>query len=116
MLVFPTSFLNALIKQIKLDQPQKETRFQFFTGMGIRGRILDCDMVVSSELSCVNVAVRDLMELQPGSVLKLRAPVGSPGVLSIGGQGIFESIPVKHGASKAAQLGKRIQVTKWGRD
>jgi flagellar motor switch protein FliM len=116
MLVFPTAFLNALVKQIKLDQLQKESRFQFFTGMGIRERILDCDMIVSSEVSPVKVAVRDLMELQPGSVLKLRAPVASPGVLSIGGQAIFESSPVKDGAVKAAQLGKPIQVTKWGRE
>jgi flagellar motor switch protein FliM len=116
MLVFPTSFLNPLVKQLKLDQPQKESRFQFFMGMGIRERIQDCDMVVSSELAPVKVAVRDLMELQPGSVLKLRAPVGSPGVLSIGGQEIFESIPVKNGTLKAAQLGKRIQVTTWGKE
>ena len=116
MLVFPTAFLNALIKQIKLDQPQKESRFQFFKRMGIRERILDCDIVVSSELSPVKVPVRDLIELQPGSVLKLRASVESPGVLSIGGMEIFESIPVKQGTLKAAQLGKRIQVTKWGRE
>jgi flagellar motor switch protein FliM len=116
MLVFPTAFLNALIKQIKLDQPQKESQFQFFAGMGIRQRILDCDMIVSSELSPVKVAVRDLMELQPGSVLKLRSPVGSAGVLSIGGQEIFECIPVKNGSLKAAQLGKPIQVTKWGKE
>ena len=115
-LVFPTAFLNVLIKQIKLDQPQKKGRLQYLPTPDIRERILDSDFEVSAELLDMKVAVRDLVSLQPGCVLKLRAPVRTPGMLTIGGQEIFEATPVRNGLQKAAQLGRRTQITNWGRE
>jgi flagellar motor switch protein FliM len=114
-LVFPTSFLNVLIQQIKLDQPQKRGSVRYFPRPAIRERILDCDVSVAAELQGLKVTVRDLIALQPGSVLKLRAPVRMPGMLTAGGQGIFEATPVRNGAQKAAQLGRRIANTNWER-
>jgi flagellar motor switch protein FliM len=113
--VFPTSFLNVLIQQIKLDQPQKRGSVRYFPRPSIRERILDCDVSVAAELQGMKVTVRDLVALQPGSVLKLRAPVRMPGVLAAEGQGIFEATPVRNGVQKAAQLGRRIANTNWER-
>jgi len=112
-LVFPTAFLNVLIQQVKLDQPQKKTTVRFFPRPSIRERILDCDIEVSAELQGLRVAVRDLLALLPGSVLKLRAPVRTPGMLTAGGQGVFEATPVRNGTQKAAQLGRRLSTTNW---
>jgi flagellar motor switch protein FliM len=114
-LVFPTSFLNVLIQQIKQDQPPKKGSVRFFPRPSIRERILDCDMEVTAELTSLKVAVKDLVALQPGSVLKLRAPVRTPSMLTAGGQGIFEALMVRNGAQKAAQLGRRISSTNWER-
>jgi flagellar motor switch protein FliM len=114
-LVFPMSFLNVLIQQIKLDQPQKKGSVRYFPRPSIRERILDCDMEVAAELQNLKVAVRDLISLRPGSVLKLRAPVRTPGVLAAGGQGLFEAMPVRNGVQKAAQIGRRISMTSWER-
>jgi flagellar motor switch protein FliM len=114
-LIFPTAFLTALIQQIKLEQPQKKGGMRYFPRPNIRERILDCDIEVASELPGLRVAVRDLIALEPGSVLKLRAPVRLPGMLTAGGQGIFEAMPVRNGAQKAAQLGRRTFSTNWER-
>lgn len=114
-LVFPITFLNILIQQIKMDQPQKRGSVRYFPRPSIRERILDCDVEVSSELTGLKVEVRDLIGLQPGSVLKLRAPVRTPCTLATGGQGIFEAAPVRIGTQKAAQLGRRIATTNWER-
>jgi len=54
------------------------------------------------------VAVRELVSLQPGCVLKLRAPVNEPGVLTVADRPIFEALPVRNGVQKAAQLVRRI--------
>jgi flagellar motor switch protein FliM len=70
---------------------------------------------VAAELLGLKVAVKDLVGLQPGSVLKLRAPVRNPGMLTAGGFGIFEAMPVRNGSQKAAQLGRRISSTNWER-
>ena len=86
-LVLPTELLNVLMSQINREQPQKDARVWSFPTPPLRERILDCDFEVSSELTGLKVAVRDLIALQPGSVLKLRAPIRNPGVLSAGGRG-----------------------------
>jgi flagellar motor switch protein FliM len=114
-LVFPAAFLNLLIQQVKLDQPQKKGSVRFFPRPSIRERILDCDVEVAAELQGLRVAVRDLLALLPGSVLKLRAPVRTPGMLTAGGQGVFEATPVRNGVQKAAQLGRRLSTTNWER-
>jgi flagellar motor switch protein FliM len=111
-LVFPAGFLNVLIKQNKLDQPQKKRLWSFPTAP-IRERILDCEMQVSAELPGLKVAVRDLIALQPGSVLKLRAPIQTPGVLTAGSRAIYEAVPVRNGAQRAAQLGRRSPQADW---
>jgi flagellar motor switch protein FliM len=114
-LVFPTAFLNVLIQQIKLDHPQKKGAVRFFPRPGIRERILDCDFAMAAELPDLKVAVRDLLALQPGSILKLRAPVRIPGMLTSGGYPIFEATPVRSGSQKAAQLGGRAALNNWER-
>ncbi len=113
-LVFPSSFVNVLINQIKLDQPQRKSGLRYFPAPGIRERILDCDVVVAAGVPRMKVAVRDLIALQPGCVLKLRAPVRNPGMLTVEGMEIFEAAPVRNGSQKAAQLGRRVQATSWG--
>ncbi|HTV16392.1 MAG TPA: FliM/FliN family flagellar motor switch protein [Acidobacteriaceae bacterium] len=114
-LVFPTAFLNVLIQQIKMEAPQKRGSLRQFPRPSIRERILDCDFEVAAELPMLKVAVRDLINLQPGSVLKLRAPVQTPGMLTVGGRGIFEATPVRNGSQKAAQLGRRTLPGNWER-
>ena len=115
-LVFPSSFVAILITQIKLDEPQKKKGgLRYFPAAGIRERILDCDVTVAAGVPRMKVAVRDLIALQPGCVLKLRAPVRTPGTLTAEGMELFEAIPVRNGSQKAAQLVRRIQATGWGR-
>jgi flagellar motor switch protein FliM len=114
-LVLPTELLNVLMSQINREQPQKDARVWSFPTPPLRERILDCDFEVSSELTGLKVAVRDLIALQPGSVLKLRAPIRNPGVLSAGGRSMFEAVPVRNGTQRAAQLGRRVASTDWKR-
>lgn len=111
--VFPQEFLNTLMAQIKLNQPQKKSRVWSFPAPPLRERILDCDFEIAAELPSLRVAVRDLIALQPGSVLKLRAPIRNPGMLTAGGRNMFEAVPVRNGTQRAAQLGRRISSTEW---
>jgi len=73
-------------------------------------------VVVAADLPSMRVSVRDLIALQPGYVLKLRAPVRTPGMLTVGGREIFEAVPVRNGTQKAAQVGRRVQLTSWGKE
>lgn len=115
-MMMPAAFMGALIQQIKQDEPQKKGSVRYFPKPSIRERILDCDIEVAAELPGLRVAVRDLIGLQPGSVLKLRAPVRQPGMLTAGGQAMFEAVPVRNGSQKAAQLGRRATAINWERE
>jgi flagellar motor switch protein FliM len=112
-LVFPSSFASILMNQIRQDRPPKKGGVRFFPMPSIRERILDCDVMVAAGLPCLKVKVRDLIALQPGCVLKLRAPVRTPGMLTVEGQELFEAVPVRNGSQKAAQLGRRAQRPSW---
>jgi flagellar motor switch protein FliM len=114
-LVFPSALVNALIKQLKLEEPQRKGGLRFFPAPSIRERMLDCDVVLESGVPRVKVAVRDMIALQPGCVLKLGAPVRNPGMLTVEGIEMFEAAPVRNGTLKAAQLGRRVQPANWGR-
>jgi flagellar motor switch protein FliM len=114
-LIFPGSLVNVLIKQSKAGQPQRKGTLRFPT-TSIRERILDCDVTVAADLPSMRVSVRDVIGLQPGCVLKLRAPVRTPGMLTVGGREIFEAVPVRNGTQKAAQVGRRVQPTGWGKE
>jgi flagellar motor switch protein FliM len=113
-LVFPAAFLTVLLSHIKADRPQSKSGVRYFPSRGIRERVLDCDFTVDAGLPNLKVAVKDLIALQPGSVLKLRAPVRFPGMLTVAGQELFEAAPVRNGVQKAAQLGRRTQRNDWG--
>lgn len=115
-LVYPGVFVNALIKQMKLEEPQRKGGLRYFPAPSIRERMLDCDVVLEAGVPRVKVAVRDLIALRPGSVLKLRAPVRNPGMLTVEGMEMFEAAPVRNGSQKAAQLGRRVQPAEWGRE
>ena len=107
--------LELVLKRISENQPQAKPKVRSFPAPPLRERILDCETEVTAELPELRVAVRDLVTLQPGSVLKLRAPVRMPGVLAAGGRGLFEAVPVRSGTQRAAQLGRRAVQTEWKR-
>jgi len=114
--VFPSSLVSVLIKQSKAGQAQNKGALRFFPTTSLRERILDCDVTVAADLPSMRVSVRDLIGLQPGYVLKLRAPVRTPGMLTVEGVEICEAVPVRNGAQKAAQVGRRVQPSSWGKE
>ncbi|MGA2570214.1 MAG: FliM/FliN family flagellar motor switch protein [Terracidiphilus sp.] len=114
-LALSTGFCDLLIKKIREERPQKRSRVWSFPSPPLRERILDCETEVVAELPGLRVTVKDLVTLQPGSVLKLRAPIRTPGMLTAGGRGLFEAMPVRSGLQRAAQLGRRTQTTDWKR-
>lgn len=110
-----TPLCDLLTKKIKQDQPRTKPGIWSFPAPPLRERILECEMEVVAELTELKVAVKDLVALQPGSVLKLRAPIRLPGVLTAGGRGLFEAVPVRSGSQRAVQLGRKTHLADWKR-
>jgi flagellar motor switch protein FliM len=108
-IVLPTSFVGYLLRHMKAAQSKKISSLRHFPNPSLRERILDCDFKVAVDITQMRVLVKDLIDLKPGVILKMKAPVKNPGRLTVEGVDIFEALPVRSGTLKAAQLSCRSQ-------
>jgi flagellar motor switch protein FliM len=108
-IVLPTSFVGFLLRHLKAAQSKKISSLRHLPNPSLRERILDCDFNVAVEITEMRVLVKDLLDLKPGTILKMKAPVKNPGRLTVEGTDIFEAFPVRNGKLKAAQLLCRAQ-------
>jgi flagellar motor switch protein FliM len=107
-IVLPTSFVGFLLRHMKAAQSKKISIRQL-PNPSLRERILDCEFNVAVDITQMRVLVKDLIDLKPGMILKMKAPVKNPGRLTVEGVDIFEALPVRIGTLKAAQLSCRSQ-------
>jgi flagellar motor switch protein FliM len=106
-IVLPTSFVGFLLRHLKAAQSKKASNLPLLRSPSLRERILDCDFTVAADITQMRVLVKDLIDLKPGMILKMKAPVGKPGRLTVDDVEIFEALPVRNGVRKAAQLASR---------
>lgn len=101
-LALPVSFSNSLVRSHtdtgRKNEAHEDARLRF------RGRLLQCDMPLSVDLPGLTIPLGDVVGLEVGSVLNLRAPIHSPILVRVGDHPIFEATPVRRGEYKAAQL------------
>ncbi len=108
-IVLPTSFVGFLLRHLKAAQSKKISSLRHLPNPSLRERILDCDFNLAVDITQMRVLVKDLIDLKPGMILKLKAPVKNPGRLTVEGIDIFEALPVRNGKLKAAQITCRSQ-------
>jgi flagellar motor switch protein FliM len=108
-IVLPTSFVGFLLRHLKAAQSKKISSLRLLRNPSLRERILDCDFTVAADITQMRVVVKDLIDLKPGAILRMKAPVRNPGRLTVEEVEIFEALPVRNGARKAAQLSSRSQ-------
>jgi flagellar motor switch protein FliM len=108
-IALPTSFVGFLLRHMKAAQSKKISILRHLPNPSLRERILDCQFNVAVDITHMRVLVKDLIDLKPGTILKMKAPVKNPGRLTVEGVDIFEALPVRNGTLKAAQLSCRSQ-------
>jgi len=103
-IVLPTSFVGFLLRHLKAAQSKKISSLRLLRNPSLRERILDCDFKVSSDITQMRVMVKDLIDLKPGMILKMKAPLKAPAKLTVEHVEIFDALPVRNGTRKAAQV------------
>jgi flagellar motor switch protein FliM len=106
-IVLPTSFVGFLLRHLNAMQSKKTSSRGPLRSPSLRERILDCDFKISADITQMRVLVKDLVELKPGKILKMNAPVRRPGRITVDEIEIFEALLVRNGTRKAAQLSAR---------
>ncbi len=107
-LVLPMAFCNALVRSTH-PETTRLLGGDASTALPLRERILDCDMLASAELTGLAISVGELVAMEPGTVLNLRASVETAVRLNISQYPLFEVNPVRRGGRKVAQLVRPCQ-------
>ena len=103
-LVLPTSFVGYMVRHLNATQAMAVGDRRDIEQPTLRQRMLDCEFTLSADITEMHARIRDLMELTPGQVIRMRAPVTEGGYLTVEGSEIFKANPVRSGSRKAAQM------------
>lgn len=104
-LMLPMGFCNALLRSSMPEAARRLVGDAAGT-QRLRERLLDCRMTLSAELQGGRITVGEMLQMRPGTVLNLRAPLAVPVRLGVGACPMFEMTPVRRGDRKTAQLGR----------
>lgn len=102
-LALPMSFSNSLVRSSH-DETARRDEVHGNRRIRLHERIMQCDMPLTVDLAELSIPLGDVVALEVGSVLSLRAPLRTPILLCVSGHPIFEATPVRRGEYKAAQL------------
>lgn len=108
-LALPMSFSNSLVRSSHAETGRRN-EVHANPRLRFRERVMQCDIPLTVDLAELNIPLGDVIELEVGSVLDLRAPIQTPILLRVSGHPIFEAIPVRRGGHKAAQLKCALKV------
>jgi flagellar motor switch protein FliM len=108
-IVLPTSFVGFLLRHLKAAQSKKVSGLRLLPNPSLRERILACEFTLAVDITQMRVRVKDLIDLKPGMILKMKSLVQDPGRITVEDVAIFEALPVRSGTRKAAQLSSRSQ-------
>jgi flagellar motor switch protein FliM len=103
VLSFPASLASAMLRDLS-SGPSAKSRSDSPAPTSLRARILECQFDSTAGIANLRVPLRELLALQPGSILNLRHPVTASAAFILGGQECFEAVPVRSGKNRAAQL------------
>ncbi len=106
-LAFPAALAGHLVRNMRNEMATGGS-VRYLPLASLQKRMLECRFSLAGDLPDLRVSVRELAQIQPGSVLMLAAPVSGPGKLALEGKLFFEAQPVRQGNTKAMQLLKRL--------
>lgn len=106
-LALPMAFSGGLVRSSNVDA-MRRGEIQAGGRQRLKERVLQCEMPLSVELPGLCIPLGEIVSLDVGSVLNLRAPTQRPVLLQVGGFSIFDVTPVRRGEYKAAQLNRAL--------
>jgi flagellar motor switch protein FliM len=107
---FPAVISNALLRRLSKQWSYRRRRNMDQTAAQLRTQLLDCSFQAQLELPPTPVMVKEILQLQPGSVLMLRHRAQAPGILRVAGKELFMAYPVRSGSTRGAQIETRLSI------
>jgi flagellar motor switch protein FliM len=102
-LSFPAVLMSAIVRSISSD-PRRHGRLELEAKPKLRERVLECQFPVTLGVRNLQIPLRELVSMKPGSILDLRRSIKVPATLMLGGRDYLEATPVRTGKQRAAQI------------
>jgi len=102
--IFPAVVSNALLRKLSHTAGYQKPRGSAEITNWLRSRIRECPFTVELQATPISVPIPALLRLRPGDVLRLQYPVRQVPKLVVTGQELFEAVPARRGATRAAQV------------
>ena len=103
-MVLPEVVANALLRRLSPHLSHSERIPSRDSRRSIREQLLGCSFVADLSLPNSPPTIRQLVELQPRSVLTLPVRANDPIHLNIAGRPMFLAYPVRHGTHRGAKI------------
>ncbi|MGA2422068.1 MAG: FliM/FliN family flagellar motor switch protein, partial [Candidatus Acidiferrum sp.] len=109
-MAFPAVVANALLRKLTVRWSIFERVASVETRRQLQGRLMDSRFQAHLCLPPRPLTVRELLALEPGSVLSLPLNSGEPIALNVAGKPMFLAYPVRHGTRKGARIDHRVSI------
>lgn len=106
--IFPAVVSNALLRKLSREATYQKPHGSAAIGERLRSRIRECPFTVELDATSIAVPISALLKLQPGDVLRLQHSLRQVPKLVVTGQELFEAVPARKGATRAAQVVRPI--------
>ena len=109
-MAFPAVVANALLRKLSVQYALFERHPSPDARHKLQHRLLESNFLTSLSLPLRPVKVRELLALEPGSLLQLPVACGSPISFNISGKPMFFAFPVRQGQKKGARIERRSSI------
>jgi flagellar motor switch protein FliM len=109
--IVPGVVSNMLLRKLAQQGMVRRRRSSADEAARLRDRLLDANFTLELDLPHVPVRIRDIVDLQVGSVLRLRHPLNSPMSVAVNGCPAFTGVPVSCGPVRGSLIQTILPLT-----
>lgn len=102
--IFPGVVSNMLLRKLAQQGMVRRRRPSADEAARIRERLLDAGFTLQLDLPHVPVRIGDIVDLQPGSILRLRHLLNAPMSIAVNGCPAFTGVPVSCGTMRGGLI------------
>jgi flagellar motor switch protein FliM len=109
-LIFPAIVSNVLLRKLSQQGSFHRRRHSVDTASRIRERLLDSSVTVNLDLAHIPLRIRDIVDMQQGTILSLRHSVDEPMLIALNGTAAYKGIPVSCGPTRGGLIQSKLPM------
>ncbi len=109
-LIFPAMVSNVLLRKLSQQGNFHRRRHSVDTVARIREHLLDSSVTVNLDLAHIPLRIRDIVDMQEGTVVSLRHSIDEPMLIALNGSPAYKGVPVSCGPTRGGLIQSKLPV------